>query len=200
MLLYGSKRPIVYHHYTGKRPNRTYLCISNVILQVTIIYELNLKWTCSNPRCLNVLILFPLWKYIDKVVLLFSNLRTTAPFSSRLEAQSHLLSFDSNTWSSRHVCWRWSIRRGDEGEAGSDFKKPNITQRHCSAKTCHNIKSSQHNAKTDPLRHHHIHSTLAQGNKLGFTSACVSLPAVSVTCCSLFVANCKWKCIVIIVK
>lgn len=144
--------------------------------------------------------LFPLLKNTDKVVLLFSNLRTTAPFSSSLEAQSHLLSFDSNTWSRRHVCCRCSSRRGNEGEEGGDFKKPNSTQRHCSAKTCHNIKSSQHSAKTDPLRHHHIHCTLAQENKLGFTSACVSLPAVSVTYCSLFVANCKWKCIVIIVK
>ena len=36
-------------------------------------------------------------KNIDKVELLFSNLSTTAPFSSRLEAQSHLLSSESNT-------------------------------------------------------------------------------------------------------
>jgi len=43
MLLYRSKRRLVYHHYTGKEPNMTYLRITNVILQVTIIYELNLK-------------------------------------------------------------------------------------------------------------------------------------------------------------
>ena len=121
-LLYGSKRHVVYHQYTGKRSNMIYLCISYFILLVTIIYELNLKWTCSNPRCLNILLLFPvLKKNIDKVELLFSNLSTTAPFSSRLEAQSHLLSSESNTWSSRHVCWRCSSRRGNEGEEGSEF-------------------------------------------------------------------------------
>lgn len=82
-----------------------------------------------------------------------------------------------------------SSRRGNEGEEERDFKKPNNTQRHCSAKTCHNIKSSQHNAKTRPVASS-PHSLQAGSRKQIRLHVCLRI-ASSCQCNLLQLFRCK---------
>lgn len=151
-ILYRSKQNITSHCYEGH--SRTRNMLRRNYFSSRAFNDINSKLEGLILRWWNNLFLIAALQINRKQVVMLCNISTTPPFSS-LYYRAIFIQFPAHQQAAMFVDSIHSLKAKNCAGGGKWLTKKSVTQRHSDEKTRHNIKSSRHSAKTNPLRHQH---------------------------------------------